>query len=133
MIRLFIYTLFVFLHLSAISQEVRENINEVLNEQQRSEWYKSKRNWEEKYFTPFIKKQKIKLSCASCASVYIDVHFAIMEDGHTHVKILQTKKCGTVFNAKQIAELEKLLFNIEFSPILYNTKFCGRIGKGLSC
>ena len=132
-IRIFIFICISSLSSFCFSQEVKENIYEVLNEQQRGDWYKSKKNWEEKYFNAFLKKYKVKLSCANCSSVYVDVHFAIMEDGHTHVKVLQTKKCGTVFTAKQISELEKLLFNIEFPTGLYNTKFCGRIGRGLSC
>ena len=128
-----IFLSFVLLSGACFSQEVRENINEVLNEQQRADWYKTRKAWENKYFHAFLKKNKIKLSCKKCASVYLDVHFSIMEDGHAHLKILQTQKCGSAFNEKQVSELEKLLFNLEFAPTLYNSKFLARLGNGLKC
>lgn len=127
--------LFVFiLGFFCISQEKpEENIYDVLTESQRTDWYKARKAWEEKYFYVFLKKHKVKLSCASCSSVYVDAEFEVMFDGHAHVKVLNTKKCGSEFSVKQITELEKLLFNLEFSSELINKKFIGRIGNGLKC
>ncbi len=135
----FIKTLFTFLFLvisiGAFSQEekYKENVFDVLSDGQRKDWTKAKDNWQQTYFLPFLKKQKIKMSCASCASVYINVSFEVMDDGHAHAKVVWTKKCGSEFSAKQIKELEKLLYNFQFMPGLYNTKFIARLGTSLKC
>ena len=129
------FLIFIFFFgFSCYSQEkLKENIYEVLDKVQIDKWYETRKLLEEKYFYTFLKKHKIKFSCAHCVSIYIDIDVHVMEDGHAHVKVLQTKKCGSEFNAKQITELEKLLFNMQFAHELKNKKFVARVGNGLKC
>ena len=132
------YSIFIFILFTSISsfsqeEKFKENVFDVLSDGQRKDWTKARDNWEKSYFYPFLKKHKLKFSCKSCASIYFNVYFEVMQDGHALAKIVWTKKCGNVFSEKQIKELEKLLFNFEFMPGLYNTKFTARLGNGLSC
>lgn len=126
--------LFLLNGFSCYSQEKpKVNVYEVLKDNELSEWHKTRKAWEDKYFFAFLKKHKIKFSCASCSSVYIDIDVEVMDDGHAHIKVTDTKKCGSQFNAKQITELEKLFFNMQFAPELNAKKFIARVGNGLKC
>src|ERR1700741_289125 len=79
----------------------------------RKEWDDLFDNWEKNHFNAFLKRQKIKLSCAHCERVHIYVLFHVFDE-HAHFKILSNKKCGDSFTKKQLKEIEMLLMKIVF-------------------
>lgn len=90
-------------------------------------------NWERTYFDPFLKKNKIRLSCAHCTSVFFEAVFKIQDEGHAHYTITRTKKCGTDFTHKQLKEIEKMLIQLSLPGSLKGKLIRIRFGNALKC
>lgn len=96
-------------------------------------WDSIENNWDKTFFAPFLKKYKIKISCAKCTGVTAVMVLSIHEDGHCHPKFIKGRKCAFDYTQKQIDELEKSFMLITFPPEFYNTTIRVRLGRVLKC
>ena len=102
------------------------------NEAQYNAWKTIEQKWlNEKYYA-FLKKEKIKLSCASCSAALAWVLLS-KNDAVTSFKILENKKCGREFTGKQLASLKKLIGEIKLPEEFNNTKIKVLLGLSLKC
>lgn len=102
------------------------------NEVQYKAWKTIEQQWITEKYYPFLKKEKIKLSCASCTSASAWVYFA-KENSVTIFKILQSKKCGQPFKGKQLAELKRIIGEIKLPAEFENTRIKVLLGLSLTC
>lgn len=91
-------------------------------------------NWQKNEFLSCIKQFGIKLSCATCTSIFFDAVISIDSTGKiTECYVYKRKICA---NQKHEA-LEKCIFDyfrkIHYPPILYNLRFRSKFGNGLRC
>lgn len=100
---------------------------------QRAEWDEMEYMWGLSYYNPFLKKHKLKLSCAHCNSINFEVLFSVDENGKAIANLISEKVCGTKFNKKQKVELLQLLEKIVFPKVFYDGTFKFRIGIALKC
>jgi hypothetical protein len=103
------------------------------SEVQLAKWNELEAQWKMKHFNPFLNKHKIKMNCATCTHISMEIVFSVFEDGHAHCKIISSRKCGKEFTPKQLKEIEKLLFQFEFPESFNNTVFRVNIGEVLKC
>lgn len=103
-----------------------------LSKQQFSQWKGIEDKWKTEKFQPFLKTERIKLTCAGCSSVYIRLVFKKSGQITTFI-ITKTKKCGEEFNAKQLKTIRKLLDEIKLPEEFNESIFKIQIGIGLSC
>ncbi len=127
--------LFVFIFSSFVSfAQVKDTITiKNISAELFKEWQIIEKDWIKNEFSPFLKRNKIYLSCAKTTKAYIDVVFNVLEDGHIHAKIVHNVKGGSQFNAKQLASLEKSLYRITFSSAWTNSICKMRMGLILKC
>lgn len=90
--------------------------------------------WMKTHYPVVLKKNKLKMTCAHCSNIYMDVIFAIRSDGRLdEAQTVNSDKCGEKFSAK--LEEDCLIFfeNFIFPPSLRNQLIQFRFGTGLSC
>lgn len=100
---------------------------------QMASWDSIENNWDKKFFASFLKKNKIKISCAKCTGVTVVMVLIIHEDGHCHPKFIKGRKCAYDYSKKQIDEIEKSFMLITFPPDFYNTTIKVFLGRVLKC
>ncbi|MCE3226277.1 MAG: hypothetical protein K0S32_828 [Bacteroidetes bacterium] len=102
-----------------------------LSKEQYSSWKQIEDKWLKEKFYPFLKKEKIKLSCGGCTSAVIWVVFK--KTDRTTYEIIYNKKCGSEFKGKQLAELKRLLDQIQLPEEFNNTYLKVYLGSALKC
>jgi hypothetical protein len=100
---------------------------------QKTAWDSIETGWHKKQFQPFLKKNKIKISCATCDGVYLDFVFQVHEDGHCHPKLVRSMKCHKPLSRKEADDMEKFFMRMDFPPCFYNTTLSVRLGRYLKC
>jgi hypothetical protein len=122
--------LFAFFFKTASAQDTLSYAT--FSETQYSAWKNIEQKWLTEKYYPFLKKEKIKLSCASCTSASAWVCFS-RANAVTTFKILENKKCGQPFKGKQLTELKKLVGEIKLPPEFDNTRIKVLLGLTLKC
>lgn len=116
------------------SQEQKDTLKFLtLSHLQRSTWSDLEDKWRNDYFNAFLKKNKLKTSCASCNSIRFETIFNINQNGVASVKLKSNYVCGKTFTKKQENGLINILQKIVFPKEFYNTIFVINIGKVLKC
>jgi hypothetical protein len=100
---------------------------------QKTAWDSIETIWYKKQFAPFLKKNKIKISCATCDGVYLDFVLQIHDDGHCHPKLVKNRKCEAHLTRTEIAEMEKFFMLLNFPACFYNAVLEVRLGRYLKC
>lgn len=100
---------------------------------QRIEWDEIQYMWGLNYFNPFLKKHKLKTTCANCYSVNFDVLFSVNENGKSKATLISNYVCGRKFNKKQEVELIQLFEKIVFPQVFFNGVFKFKMGRTLKC
>jgi len=100
---------------------------------QRAEWDEIEYMWELSHYNPFLKKHKLKTSCAHCNSINFEVLFSVDENGKAKANLISEKVCGKKFNEKQKVELLQLLEKIAFPKVFHDGTFKFRIVRALKC
>lgn len=95
-------------------------------------WKTIEQNWLHERYYPFLKKEKIKLSCASCTTASVWVMFE-KKEGETTFSLLKNVKCGRQFEGKQLSSLKKLMGEIKLPEEFNNTKIKVLLGLALKC
>ncbi len=90
--------------------------------------------WMATAYQTILKKNKLKMSCKKCTSVYMDVIFLIEPDGtFIDYEVLQSRKCGEEFDGDLQGEFVFFFAQIKFPPALRELRFRYRLGTSLSC
>jgi len=90
--------------------------------------------WMKSEYPALLKKYKLKMSCASCTSVFMDVVFFIEPDGHiVDFVTVDSKKCATTFDEEMQADFVFFFVQIKFPPSLRDMHLQYRLGTGLKC
>jgi hypothetical protein len=128
--RFLLIILFFYSCHSALSQDTLTYSN--LSPEQHSDWKKEYDNWLKNKFYPFLKKEKIKTSCAGCSSVYAIVVFKRIGE-ITMNTIVESGRCGKPFKGKQLEQLQ-IIINELFLPDSFKRSFFSvKIGSFLKC
>lgn len=90
--------------------------------------------WMKNEFPHILKKNKLKLTCAGCYSIHMDVVLAVDENGKLLTsKIINTKCCGEEFSQRLESQFLEYFNTLIFPPSLRSLSFQYRLGTGLSC
>lgn len=125
----------ILLSINVINAQVKKDTLDYssISNVQRAEWDEMEYMWELSYYNPFLKKHKLKTSCANCNSINFEVVFSIDENGKAKATLVSEKVCGGKFNKKQKVELLQLLEKIVFPNVFYNETFKSKIIRALKC
>lgn len=100
---------------------------------QEASWDSIQETWNKTYFQPFLKKNKIKITCAHCTKVFAVMALNIDSSGICTPVLIRGKVCSREYTKKELAELEKSLLKIRFPHEFYNTILKLYLGRVLSC
>ena len=90
--------------------------------------------WMATEYQTILKRNKLKMSCKKCTSVYIDVIFLIERDGSfIDYEVVQSRKCGEEFDGDLQGEFVFFFAQIKFPTALRELRFRYRLGTSLSC
>lgn len=90
--------------------------------------------WMKKEFPSILKKNKLKMTCAKCSNIYMDVIFTIDANGVLRLpKIIKTVSCGGAFTSQLSDDFLNYFYALQFPWALRNLTFEYRLGTGLSC
>lgn len=116
------------------AQQPKDTLNYFsLSTEQRKLWGNIEDQWTKEHFNTFLKKNKLKTTCAHCYSIRFNVLFSINEKGEMQVSLLSNYVCGKSFSKKQEEELVSHLKKIIFPATFYNKTLEFRIGRTLKC
>jgi len=105
-----------------------------LTSDQYKAWKSIEDEWMKKEYRTILKENKLKMTCAGCESIYMDVVFIVDTRGTLiQTKTLKTRKCAGEFSKKLEERFLKWFLNFSFPAQLYNLKFEVRLGTGLKC
>lgn len=132
--RLFIVMLLLFIAVSGLNAQNNDTITTSnFTHQQWEQWNKIETEWRTAKFYPFLKKHKLKNSCAHCYSIHFEVLFKIDSLGNNTPILIKTYACGKPFTGKQKKEMIILLSTIVFPVEFRNGLLKMRIGNTLKC
>lgn len=130
---LLIISVLLFINI-AKAQEKKDTLTYFsISDTQRKIWSDLENKWREDYFNPFLKKHKLKTTCAHCYSIHFEVIFTTNEAGQSIIGLKSNYVCGRKFTKKQETELISALQKIVFPAEFYNGIFLFRIGRTLKC
>lgn len=130
---LLIISVFLFFNVLC-AQEQKDTLTYfTLTKEQRVKWNELEDKWKLDYFSPFLKKHKLKTSCANCYSINFEVVLIINEKGIPKANLISNYVCGKGFSKKQGSELIQLLQKIIFPEEFYNGIYKFKIGRTLKC
>jgi hypothetical protein len=90
--------------------------------------------WNKKEFPSILKKNKLKMTCAKCSNIYMDVVFTIDANGVLRLpKIVKTVCCAGGFSNDLSTDFLDYFYSLQFPWALRNITFEYRLGTGLSC
>lgn len=105
-----------------------------LTREQQTTFYEISNRWRRTVFPLCLKQNRLKLSCADCASVYIAIVLNIGPDGKLK---RYEKKSSHVCGGKSTEKLERCFIeyfeSITFPDILRNMIIDTSLGNGLKC
>lgn len=85
-------------------------------------------------FGKILKKHNLALGCAGCTSVFMDVSFAVTEQGTVQIRgIDRQQACGHDFPAAVKTDFLKFLNDYPYPKPLHGTTVRLRLGSGLKC
>jgi hypothetical protein len=85
-------------------------------------------------FSTILKKNNLALSCARCASVFMDVSFAVNEQGGAEIRGIDRKKaCAGEFPKNMETAFLKFLRDYPYPKLLHGTRVRLRLGNSLKC
>ena len=116
---------------SAISAQDTLTYSKMNNEQFRA-WDEVESNWKKEHFQPFLKKEKIKLDCGKCTSVYVSVIFR-RDSVKTSYELMKTWKCDDEMKGRQLYEMKKILGEIKLPELFDNYYLKVMLGSRLKC
>jgi hypothetical protein len=98
------------------------------------DWDSINNIWMHNYYFDCLKDNKLKMSCASCVSIYIDAIFKIDSSGKlTDIQIIKENVCSN----KASDKLKQCFFsyykNLIFPESLRRKKIKSKFGTGLKC
>jgi len=97
-------------------------------------WNKIDDDWRLHYFHDCLAKDKLKMSCAHCASIYLTVDFKIDSVGKViEYKVVKENMCGSDFTESLKKCFLEYFLTIEFPEGFRNMVFEINIGNGLKC
>ena len=116
-------------------QEAKTVLNDYeLTDKQYAAWKSIKNNWIVSDYEAIQTENKIKLSCKSCESFYIDVIIKINASGKLeYYKFVDGKNCKIAITKQQELRFMRNFFKFEYPPELRNTTFQTRLGNALKC
>lgn len=90
--------------------------------------------WQKTEFLSCITQFGLKLSCATCTSIFFDAVISIDSTGKiTECYVYKRKIC----EKQKYEALEKCIFDyfrkIQYPPVLHNLQFRSKFGNGLRC
>jgi hypothetical protein len=103
-----------------------------LSKPQYETWKQIEERWIKEKYYPFLKREKIKLTCSGCESAYVWLAFK-KDSLTTNYTILKAKKCGEELNEKTLNNLKKILNQITLPKEFNHTIFKTRLGVALKC
>jgi hypothetical protein len=105
-----------------------------LDREQWQAWDSISNYWLKNEYPLCLKKNKLKLSCGHCESVYLLVNFYIDKEGKlSKYEIIKDKACGSNATIKLKNCFLSYFLNIIFPPPLRNINIQAHIGNGLKC
>lgn len=85
-------------------------------------------------YPALLKKYKLKMNCANCTGVFMDVVLFIEPDGHVvDYVVTDSKKCAVEFDEEMQAEFVFFFVQINFPPSLRDMHLQYRLGTSLKC
>jgi hypothetical protein len=103
-----------------------------LSKAQYEAWKKVEQEWLSEKFQPFLKRKKVKLSCAGCSSAMVWLTLKRSE-GVTVAVVTGTRKCGGEFEGKALEELTKLAGELRLPEEFGNSVLTVSLGLALKC
>ncbi len=105
-----------------------------LPKEQYREWKIIEDEWMKNEYGKILKENKLKMKCANCENIFMNVIFTIDTSGKLiATKTVKTRKCAGEFSKKMEDRFLKWFLNFTFPKELYNLKFEVRLGTGLKC
>src|SRR5687767_7534234 len=90
--------------------------------------------WMDTQYPVILKKNKLKMTCAKCTNIFMDVTLDIDSSGQLKsANIVKTVKCGGEFSQNLILEFLAFFKKCIFPPSLREIMFTYRLGTGLKC
>lgn len=99
---------------------------------QYQQWEEIESKWRTEEFSPFLKKNNIKMDCAKCTSVYAWIVFKCDSSGTTF-SMIKNKKCGEEMKGKQLSDFKKIFEKIQLPETFMKTFLKVYMGNGLKC
>jgi hypothetical protein len=97
-------------------------------------WNNMHDNWRRNDFYDCLEKEKIKMSCAHCSSIYLTVDFKIDSAGKVlEYRVVKENMCGSDFTETLKKCILEYFLATQFPEGLRNMVFEITIGNGLKC
>lgn len=105
-----------------------------LDGKQRKAWYALDSTWTHHIFPACLNENHVKLSCASCESVFLSVQLKIDSTGKlVSYKRIAGKMCGNELSKNMEKCMLDFFYFIEFPAELRNIILEVKLGNGLKC
>jgi len=90
--------------------------------------------WMHNYYSPCLRENKLKMSCASCVYIYIDALFEIDSVGKLiDIQVLKENVCSMKASEKLKQCFFKYFKELVFPESLRRKKIKSKFGTGLKC
>jgi len=108
--------------------------NNLPSDEARHAWNDMHDEWRRNNFQDCLDKEKLKLSCAHCSSIYLTVDFNIDSAGKVlEYRVVKENMCGNDFTESLKACFLTYFLAVQFPEGLRNMVFEITIGNGLKC
>ncbi len=90
--------------------------------------------WLATEYPTILQKNKLKMTCAKCENIFMDVVFIISNEGSLiDYEVVKMNKCGQDFSDELKAEFVFFFSRNKFPPALRSMHIEFRLGTGLKC
>lgn len=108
--------------------------NDLPSDEARHAWNDMHDEWRRNNFQDCLDKEKLKLSCAHCSSIYLTVDFKIDSTGKVReYRVVKENRCGNDFTESLKTCFLTYFLAVQFPEALRNMVFEITIGNGLKC
>jgi len=91
-------------------------------------------DWMKKEYPALLRKHRLRMSCTSCESIYLDVQLTIDADGHVaDFKVVAENRCGKAFSERLRGDFLRPFRDLVFPEPLRSRIIETRLGTGLTC
>jgi hypothetical protein len=91
-------------------------------------------DWMKKDYPALLRKHRLRMSCASCESIFLDVQLTIDGDGRVaEARVVKENRCGRAFSERMRRDFLRPLREIVFPEPLRGRVIETRLGTGLTC